>query len=259
MFSTTGTFLFPTGKTCFSCSLTFNALLECMPAVVTGIPGNALFFLNKRRKRETWLSRCGYRTWRTATPLWCLALLLASAVSVRARSSSSVTENKLRILQKQKDTHTYTGIIIHHNTPSNTSSEKEVDTLQPEAWTRCHKQPHLPFVSNVCSRSGKSHAARQKGYSEATKKHESNYTETQTQTKESQRHESTAKNTKSWKSRTSVCAETQECEVELSSGVCPDPQPGRGSSSQMVQTFSPNQIFSPPPVSQRLSPVIWLL
>lgn len=73
---------------------------------------------------------------------------------------------------------------------------------------------------------------------------------------ESQRHESTAKIQRAGKAGL-LSVLKQEC--ELSCGVCADPQPGRGSSSQMVQTFRPNQIFSPPPVSQRLSPVIWLL
>lgn len=134
-------------------------------------------------------------------------------MSVRASSSSSVTENKLRILQKQKHTHT---LFITTQRRSNTSSE--VDALQPEAWTRCHKQPHLPLVSNVCSRSGETET--QEGY-------ESNKTITETRIH--------SQNTKAGKAGM------------WSGGVLM--RSLDGSWSQMVQTFSPNRIVSPPPVS----------
>lgn len=137
-------------------------------------------------------------------------------MSVRASSSSSVTENKLRILQKQKHTHT---LFITTQRRSNTSSEEEVDTLQPEAWTRCHKQPHLPLVSDVCSRSGETET--QEGY-------ESNKTITETRIHS---QNTKAGNTGMW------------------SGVCVLIRSLDGSWSQMVQTFSPNRSVSPPPVS----------
>lgn len=172
-------------------------------------------------------------------------------MSVRARSSSSVTENKLRILQKQKHTHTYT-LFITIQRQSNTSSER---------WTPCSQRPGRAATNNHtfhlflmfaadrvrATRRDRDTERLQRSHKEAREQLRRN-----TNT-ESQRHESTAKIQRAGKAGL-LSVLKQEC--ELSCGVCADPQPGRGSSSQMVQTFSPNQIFSPPPVSQRLSPVI---